>query len=306
MVRPPSFVAADPSHRRVRHAARVDRLPGSGAAVSPDQVAYTCGSLLYRLYGGHLRRSGLRTVVDVNSIIATFGHTGNPGNMRGGAYTPPLNNQTLFRRDAYLCLYCGARFVYSLLSRDHVTPFSRGGKDTWSNVVSACRRCNNAKASRTPEQAGMQLSPYRSRPPTRNTSSSRAGACSRTRWNTWSRTFHARARCTNACNAGRCERGARRQSAARRRPPPEHRLPYRCELLHLSRLPFHAGRHGGSRRQRDACAVRLRALSLRFPGAGASRADRGRLRREPARRDLLPLRASIRLTRRIANCRPRI
>jgi hypothetical protein len=102
-------------------------------------------------------RTGLRTVVDVNSIIATVGHTGNPGNLRGGAYVPPLNNQTLFRRDAYLCLYCGARFTYSLLSRDHVTPFSRGGKDTWSNVVSACRRCNNAKASRTPEQAGMQL-----------------------------------------------------------------------------------------------------------------------------------------------------
>jgi hypothetical protein len=112
---------------------------------------------VYRLYGGTCARTGLRTVVDVNSIIATFGHTGNPGNLRGSAYTPPLNNQTLFRRDAYLCLYCGARFSYSLLSRDHVTPFSRGGKDAWSNVVSACRRCNNAKASRTPEQAGMQL-----------------------------------------------------------------------------------------------------------------------------------------------------
>jgi hypothetical protein len=122
-----------------------------------DQVAYTCGTLLYRLYGGTSAHTGLRTIVDVNSIIATLGHTGNPGNLRGGAYTPPLNNQTLFRRDAYLCLYCGARFSYSLLSRDHVTPFSRGGKDTWSNVVSACRRCNNAKASRTPEQAGMQL-----------------------------------------------------------------------------------------------------------------------------------------------------
>ncbi len=122
-----------------------------------DQVAYTCGSLLYRLYGGTCARSGLRTIVDVNSIIATLGHTGNPGNLRGAAYVPPLNNQTLFRRDAYLCLYCGSRFTYSLLSRDHVTPFSRGGQDTWSNVVSACRRCNNAKASRTPEQAGMQL-----------------------------------------------------------------------------------------------------------------------------------------------------
>src|SRR5882757_1629 len=63
-----------------------------------DQVAYTCGTLLYRLYGGTCARTGLRTVVDVNSIIATHGHTGNPGNLRGAAYTPPLNNQTLDRK----------------------------------------------------------------------------------------------------------------------------------------------------------------------------------------------------------------
>ncbi len=33
----------------------------------------------------------------------------------------------------------------------------QGGRDTWNNVVTACRRCNNHKAGRTPEQAGMQL-----------------------------------------------------------------------------------------------------------------------------------------------------
>jgi hypothetical protein len=38
-----------------------------------------------------------------------------------------------------------------------VRPFSQGGRDTWSNVVTACRRCNNFKAWRTPEQARMQL-----------------------------------------------------------------------------------------------------------------------------------------------------
>ncbi len=70
-----------------------------------EQVAYTCGTRLYRLYGGTCARTGLRTIVDVNSIIATLGVTGNPGNLRGAAYTPPLNNQTLFRRDAYLSLY---------------------------------------------------------------------------------------------------------------------------------------------------------------------------------------------------------
>src|SRR3977135_2362982 len=83
-----------------------------------EQVAYTCGTLLYRLYGGTCARTGLRTIVDVNSIIATLGVTGNPGNLRGAGYTPPLNNQTLFRRDAYLFLYCGARLHLLPLSLD--------------------------------------------------------------------------------------------------------------------------------------------------------------------------------------------
>ena len=36
-------------------------------------------------------------------------------------------------------------------------PLSQGGRDKWANVVTACKRCNNFKAGRTPEQAGMQL-----------------------------------------------------------------------------------------------------------------------------------------------------
>jgi len=121
-----------------------------------DQVAYTCGSSLFQLYGGVNARTGRRTVLDVNSIIATVGHAGNPGNTRID-YVPPLNNQTLFRRDGYLCMYCALRFPARELSRDHIRPFSQGGKDIWMNVVTACRRCNNQKASRTPEQAKMQL-----------------------------------------------------------------------------------------------------------------------------------------------------
>jgi hypothetical protein len=95
-------------------------------------------------------------VLELNSIIATIGHTANPGNTRHD-YIPPLNNQTLFRRDAYLCLYCAQRFAACDLSRDHIRPFSQGGQDSWNNVATACRRCNNQKASRTPEQAKMQL-----------------------------------------------------------------------------------------------------------------------------------------------------
>ena len=121
-----------------------------------DQVAYTCGSLLYRLHGGTNAKSGEQTVVDVSSIVATVGHSYNPGTLRDD-YIPPLNNETLFKRDAYLCMYCGFRFPTQQLSRDHVRPFCRGGEDVWTNVVTACRRCNNAKASRSPEEAGMQL-----------------------------------------------------------------------------------------------------------------------------------------------------
>ena len=103
-----------------------------------------------------MRSPGLHTIVEVNSIIATIGHTHNPGNLRHD-YIPPLNNQTLFKRDAHLCLYCGMRFPSNQLSRDHIRPLSQGGRDTWTNVVTACRRCNNLKASKTPEQAGLQL-----------------------------------------------------------------------------------------------------------------------------------------------------
>jgi hypothetical protein len=120
------------------------------------QVAYSVGTSLYQLKGGINAATGKRSLLDINSIIATIGHTANPGNTRHD-YIPPLNNQTLFRRDGYLCLYCAQRFAAAELSRDHIRPFSQGGRDCWNNVATACRRCNNAKASRTPEQAKMQL-----------------------------------------------------------------------------------------------------------------------------------------------------
>jgi 5-methylcytosine-specific restriction endonuclease McrA len=120
------------------------------------QVAYACGSALYCLLGGTNARSGRQSVLEIPSILSTTGHSHNPGNLRHD-YIPPLNNQTLFKRDAHLCLYCGERFPSNQLSRDHVQPLSKGGRDSWTNVVTACRRCNNVKAWRTPEQARMQL-----------------------------------------------------------------------------------------------------------------------------------------------------
>ena len=118
-----------------------------------DQIAYTCGSNIMTIRGGINAITNLRSKVDVNSIIATFGNN----KTLSEQYAPPLNNTTLFKRDDHLCLYCGNKFKTEDLSRDHVTPLFQGGKDLWVNVVSACKRCNNAKAGRTPEQANMKL-----------------------------------------------------------------------------------------------------------------------------------------------------
>ena len=121
-----------------------------------QQIAYTCGVLLYRVRGGHNAISGLRSIVEVNSIIATHGDTHALLKAREH-YIPPLSNKALFARDAHLCMYCGSRFPPRELSCDHIKPLSIGGTDTWNNVVTACRRCNNHKAGQTPEQAGLEL-----------------------------------------------------------------------------------------------------------------------------------------------------
>lgn len=118
-----------------------------------EQVAYTCGEPLYVIHGGINAHSGLRSIIEVHSIVATHGNN----RCLHDGYVPPLNNRALFKRDANLCLYCGGRFDRRDLSRDHIKPLSLNGTEEWNNVVTACKRCNNHKAGRTPEQARMQL-----------------------------------------------------------------------------------------------------------------------------------------------------
>lgn len=121
-----------------------------------EQVAYSCGSPLYRIRGGYNARTGERSAIEISSIIATRGEM-HIAERNSAEYVPPLNNRTLFKRDGNLCMYCGIAFRTSELTRDHIRPISLGGRDLWTNVVAACRRCNNHKGGRTPEQAGMQL-----------------------------------------------------------------------------------------------------------------------------------------------------
>lgn len=64
-------------------------------------------------------------------------------------------------RDSYTCAYCGGHGD----TLDHVTPESRGGQNTWDNLVTACAQCNGRKGNRTPAEAGMRLrwEPYEPR-----------------------------------------------------------------------------------------------------------------------------------------------
>ena len=121
-----------------------------------EQILYPMGSVLCTVHGGINARSGQQSTLAVHSIICTVGRS-QAHLRRLPSYTPPLNNITLFRRDANLCLYCGGHFRSSDLSRDHVKPVSRGGCDSWQNVVTACKRCNHHKGNNRPEEVGMQL-----------------------------------------------------------------------------------------------------------------------------------------------------
>jgi 5-methylcytosine-specific restriction endonuclease McrA len=64
-----------------------------------------------------------------------------------------VTRRGILRRDGFRCAYCGAPAT----TVDHVLPRSRGGPDTWENLVACCVRCNNAKGDRTPEEKGWTL-----------------------------------------------------------------------------------------------------------------------------------------------------
>ena len=71
-----------------------------------------------------------------------------------------LSRRNIMRRDNFTCMYCGSK---NDLTIDHVLPKSRGGKDVWENLTTACEKCNVKKGSRTPQEAGMPIlkQPYR-------------------------------------------------------------------------------------------------------------------------------------------------
>lgn len=65
----------------------------------------------------------------------------------------PVTRRGVLRRDGHRCAYCGK----AAATIDHVLPRSRGGQDSWENLVACCLRCNNIKSDRTPREMGWEL-----------------------------------------------------------------------------------------------------------------------------------------------------
>lgn len=117
-----------------------------------ELVTWAMGDTIRTVMGGICRLTNKRSRIDLQSIVACAGIL-----HHGRTKKPALNNKILFRRDQNLCMYCGREYSDRDLSCDHILPVSRGGKNTWMNVVAACRRCNHHKQNRTPEEAHMEL-----------------------------------------------------------------------------------------------------------------------------------------------------
>ena len=70
-----------------------------------------------------------------------------------------VTNTFLFARDSYRCQYCGKHRTQlrgrEFLTRDHIVPVSKGGGNSWENVVTACSPCNNRKGNHLPGEVGM-------------------------------------------------------------------------------------------------------------------------------------------------------
>jgi len=123
--------------------------------VATDRVLAPLGEHARIIYGGINAASGLRSSIEISSILLTNARVRQ--HRWAHNYEPPLSNRALFARDGYLCLYCGHSFSPRELTRDHIVPLSRSGSNTWENVASACRNCNHRKNNRSPAEWGVEL-----------------------------------------------------------------------------------------------------------------------------------------------------
>lgn len=63
--------------------------------------------------------------------------------------------RAILARDLYACQYCSRKLSNSTGTRDHIIPKSKGGKNSWVNLVACCTECQAKKADRHPDECKM-------------------------------------------------------------------------------------------------------------------------------------------------------
>ena len=130
--------------------------------VVKDSIAWIPPSAIKTtIFGGTSSLTGLTSSVEIASIIAVRGPMlaalMKAGNNKTKDRTPRVSNKSLFARDHHRCAYCGDYFDHEHLTRDHIIPKKLKGKNTWMNLITACKPCNGKKGDRTLERSGMKL-----------------------------------------------------------------------------------------------------------------------------------------------------
>jgi hypothetical protein len=126
-----------------------------------NSVAWTLGDPVKEMRGGMNSVTGEQSRIELHPIIATFGTP--KVNLFDAA--PSVTNEKLFRRDIYICCWCGANHGPDGkgLTREHIIPSSLGGGDNWENLASACSSCNHNRGNKLMHEVGLKLLyvPYR-------------------------------------------------------------------------------------------------------------------------------------------------
>jgi len=78
---------------------------------------------------------------------------------------PSLTLQNVRLRDKNTCQYTGRKLKTGEGSVDHVIPRSKGGKNSWDNLVYCDRKLNWKKGNKTNEEVGLKLIKNPEEPP---------------------------------------------------------------------------------------------------------------------------------------------
>lgn len=118
------------------------------------KVVWTVGDAIKTFHGGR-NAIARQSRIDIHPVIGVTGPiVGEKWLERTSKF---VERDILYMRDRFICAYCGQRVANAKLTIDHIHPKSKGGQNTWTNAVTACKPCNHYKADRTPEEAGLKL-----------------------------------------------------------------------------------------------------------------------------------------------------